>query len=457
MPKTYERIFAQLFNTPWLITEDWMKTIIEIARREGDIEAVRSKMSQPLDETRTAFVRDGVAHIPIAGPIFPKANLMTEFSGATSIAALARDFDVALDDDDIHRIVLDIDSPGGAVTGVNEMANIIKQANAHKEVISYVSGTGASAAYWLASAANEVVLDATARVGSIGVVVAYPSSKNEDRIEIVNTASPNKRIDPSTDKGKEVVTEELDALADVFIATVAENMGVSEKVVRSDFGRGGILVGKNAVEVGMADRLGSFETLLTETSNYGGSVMTQKSTKTTVVTAESLKKDHPEAYEDVFKAGAATTLSENDKSMKDKDDQIANLKADLEKEKGANEKLNGRVDSLEKNEMIRSAKEIGTSATAIMDAKLSASDIPSSMHVKVAKMVDHKSFMKEGIFDATAYSAAIDAEVADWESKLGDNDSVLGFSTSVKETSEEENAETDSIVDRMIGHVNIVQ
>ena len=286
--KTYDRIFAQLFSTPWLIEESWMLTLIEIARREGDFEALQTRLSDRMDATHDMMVRGDVAHLPISGPIFPKANLFTQISGATSIDTLARDFQTALDDDAIEKIVLDIDSPGGAVTGINEMAEMIYAARDKKEIVSYVGGTGASAAYWLASAASNMVLDATARVGSIGVVVAYPSGSDESRIEITNSASPNKRVDINTKEGKGVVIEELDALADVFISSVAKYRGVTDQVVRKKFGRGGVLVGEQAVDVGMADQLGSFEQLLESESTYGGSIMPKADTLN-VLTVASLQ------------------------------------------------------------------------------------------------------------------------------------------------------------------------
>ena len=456
MPKSHEHIFAQLYNTPWLIEEGWMKTIIQIAQGYGDIEAVHSKLSDPLEETKIAFTRDGVAHIPISGPIFPRANLMTEHSGATSISTVAKDLQVALNDDSVGSIILDIDSPGGAATGVHEMGNIIKEASTQKDITAYVGGTAASAAYWLASAASEMVIDATARVGSIGVVIAYPNSKDKSRIEIVNTASPNKRIDPNTKEGQKVVIEELDALADVFISTVAENKGVTEETVRTQFGRGGMLVGKNAVEVGMADRLGSFEKLLAEKSNYGGSIM--PSTKgDSVVSAESLKNDHPKVYAKIFEAGASAAVSESEVIIKGRDKEIAILSDQLSEANKSKDALVSRVSSLEKNDVIRSEKEIGKDANSITAAKLSASSIPSRLHAKVSTMLDHSAYVKDGKFDTKEFSAFVDTEVKDWESKLGETSPVQGFSSIHRgiEDSETSDSDVDATVDSMLANAGI--
>ncbi|KEZ65412.1 hypothetical protein C5I_0136090, partial [Pseudomonas syringae pv. syringae FF5] len=111
-------------------------------------------------------VRNGVAIIPVVGPVFRYANLFTEISGATSTQVLATDLQSALDDPSIKSIILNIDSPGGVAAGINELADQIHAGRARKRIVAYVGGTGASAAYWLASAASEIVIDETALLGS---------------------------------------------------------------------------------------------------------------------------------------------------------------------------------------------------------------------------------------------------------------------------------------------------
>ena len=152
MPKSkaYDRIFSELFSTPWLITEEWMNTIIEIARRQGDIEtalsnrdvkeeAVTARGGALLEKSHRTTVYGDTAVIPISGPIFPKSNLMTAFSGATSVSMLATDLDLALGNRDIEKIIFDVDSPGGHVTGIHEMANIIYNSRGIKPITAFVA------------------------------------------------------------------------------------------------------------------------------------------------------------------------------------------------------------------------------------------------------------------------------------------------------------------------------
>jgi ClpP class serine protease len=259
------RLFAVAAAMTWAISPQWLSTILTIANREGaGPEAVAKELGRPLDNTRKVEMRGDVAMIPVCGPIFRRANMLSEVSGATSIQVLAQDFNAALANDDVKSIVLEIDSPGGEVTGVSEFAEMVFAARGSKPIVAYVGGDGCSAAYWIASACEHIVVADTAIVGSIGVVRAIPNpgAGTASAIEIVSSQSPNKRPDVKTSKGRAVFQAEVDALADVFVATVARNRGVSTKTVLKSFGQGGCLIGRNAVDAGMADGVGALESVI---------------------------------------------------------------------------------------------------------------------------------------------------------------------------------------------------
>lgn len=257
-------------SRPWLIQSEWLQTILSIAQGMGDPEALQTKVGRPLDNARTVRMVDGVAVIPITGPIFRYANLFTEISGATSTQVLATDIRAALDNPYVSGIALDINSPGGEATGINELAAMVYRARSTKPVIAYAGGSMASGAYWIGAAASEVVIDATAIVGSIGVVMSYLDTSKRDeksdvrRVDVVSSASPDKRLDPNTDAGRAKVQEMVDALADVFVGSVAKYRGVSVEHVTTKFGRGGVLVGAAAKAAGMADRIGSLDSVIAE-------------------------------------------------------------------------------------------------------------------------------------------------------------------------------------------------
>lgn len=259
------RAYTTITSTHWAMTQEHIELLADIALRENDpVEAVERRLGRRLENTRDVTVRDGVATIPILGPIFRYADFFTQISGGATVEAIAQDLTVALDDPAVRSIVLYLDSPGGEVNGINELADMIYAAREQKPIVAYGSYLMASAAYWLGSAASRVVLDASALAGSIGVRTAVrdPSKVPSRTIEFISSQSPGKRSDPTTDVGRAQIQAEIDALAEVFIGAVARNRATTPERVARDFGQGGVLVGADAVRAGLADSLGSYEGVL---------------------------------------------------------------------------------------------------------------------------------------------------------------------------------------------------
>lgn len=268
----------------WALPSERLELLLRIADRDTDSaefqelcgrlgvtdwrsKALMTSPGEPLKGARDVTMRGSVAVVPVIGTLFPRANLFTELSGGVSTEMLVRDIQRAVDDALVSGIVLHVDSPGGDANGINEAAKFIRSIRGAKPIKAYVSYSAASGGYWLASAADEIVVDDTAMLGSIGVVTQV--TKRADRagvrtIEIVSSQSPMKRPDPDTDEGRAAIQERVDALADVFIGAVAENRGVTPERVIADFGGGRVLVGARAVAAGMADRIGTLESLLAE-------------------------------------------------------------------------------------------------------------------------------------------------------------------------------------------------
>lgn len=229
-----------------------------------DVEAVQRETGSQLSNTREVTTRDSVARIPVEGTIMRRASLFTAMSGGVSTEALMRDLNAAYHNPSVRSILFVFDTPGGEAAGIHELAAAIREKRdlGDKPIESYVDGYCASAGYWLASATERITVDATASLGSIGVVASARNPNAASRggdIEIVSSRSPKKRLDPTTESGRDVLQGHVDDLADVFIRAVADNRDVSIETVEQDFGQGFVLVGKKAVDAGMADALGSEE------------------------------------------------------------------------------------------------------------------------------------------------------------------------------------------------------
>lgn len=264
------KIFDAALSASWAMEETALYALLEIAAREHTVtpEALDAYRSKQLANAERAKERNGVAIISAEGPMFKKANLLTEMSGATSYEILRRDFQAALDSPDVHSILLNIDSPGGEAAGTGELAQAIYEARGKKPIVAYAADLAASAGYWLASAADKIVIGASAQLGSIGVRAAMTDTSARDAargvksIEFVSSQSPYKAADIKTEDGRARVQSRIDALAQVFIEAVAQNRGVSVAHVLDSFGKGDVFVGKAAIAAGMADEFGTFEGVL---------------------------------------------------------------------------------------------------------------------------------------------------------------------------------------------------
>lgn len=309
---SYPRILSAIQADRWAIQSEALERIVTIAQGLGDgPEALQAKLGRPLDNSRNVIRRDTTAIIPITGPIFRRANLLTEISGATSIETLARDFEQAVSDPSIQSIILEIDSPGGQVAGVSEFAAQVRAAAGTKHVVAYVSDLGASAAYWIASAANRIVARDTARLGSIGVIMQVSAGGNDRSIKFISSQSPKKHAAPDSDLGRSAYQSEADALAQVFIDAVADYRGVDPETVIEKFGQGGVFVGQAAVDAGLADQLGSLESLIAELNGES----TQRSTtmaaqaKTPPVTRELLAAEYPDLLAAILDEGMQSGIN----------------------------------------------------------------------------------------------------------------------------------------------------
>lgn len=123
----------------WAIEPDSLKSLCRLKAKEiKDFQSLAFKSDARLNNTRSVLIRDGTAIIPIYGPITARSDLFTFFLGGTPLSDLAKDFQAALDNDQVKAILFDVDSPGGVALGPMEMAQAIFNARGKKPIWSYV-------------------------------------------------------------------------------------------------------------------------------------------------------------------------------------------------------------------------------------------------------------------------------------------------------------------------------
>jgi signal peptide peptidase SppA len=208
-----------------------------------------------------------VAVIPLSGFLSQKPSLFSMLFGGTSVEAFAREVVAALGDQSIGAVVLDVDSPGGEVFGVTEAATAIRAARGTKPLVAVANPIAASAAYWLASQADEVVVTPSGLAGSVGVFTVHQdvSKALEQQGVGVRFISYGRRktegnpVEPLSEDALASIQVRVDEAGRTFEADVAKGRGVSVAKVHSDFGEGGILTASQAVAAGAADRVATLE------------------------------------------------------------------------------------------------------------------------------------------------------------------------------------------------------
>jgi signal peptide peptidase SppA len=263
-------------QTPWAILQEQFATIIEIVdmRRRGERfsdDEIRERLEAarpPAAASRAKRqAQSGVAVIPVHGTIVPKANLMTEISGGTSIGDLRGMFASALGDPDVGAIVFDVDSPGGSVDLVPEFAAEIRAARGRKPMLAVSNTMMASAAYWLAAQADEVAVSPSSLTGSIGVFAAHQDlSAAQEQLGVKTTfisagkyKTEGNSSQPLDADAEAHIQSLVDSAYAMFTGDVSKGRRVSIADVRSGFGEGRVLDAKGAVKSGMADRVATLE------------------------------------------------------------------------------------------------------------------------------------------------------------------------------------------------------
>lgn len=263
-------IINEIASSQWAMrydSFDAMLAIIEGENEETNIEratfhslaesdryeAFGGNLGDRVDGTQLSRVRENIGILDIDGPIVSRVGGVSKVSGLTSIQGLCSEFQALEKNEEIEHIVLLLDTPGGVVKGTSDFAAMISRCT--KNVTAYVWGMAASAGYWIASAADEIVSADTGIAGSIGVVLKYDVNKATGLGKIVSSQSPNKQAEMTSAKGRKSAQRLVDDLASVFIDTVAGGRGVSAETVKEKYGKGDVFVAQEALERGMIDRI----------------------------------------------------------------------------------------------------------------------------------------------------------------------------------------------------------
>ncbi len=222
--------------------------------------------SEDYELPRIMEVSDGIAVISVHGSLTSADNWWNSFMGITSYTEIRNAIVMAVQDESVTRIMLDINSGGGHASGVAELADFIKEAITHKPIDAYVSGTAFSAAYWIASAASTISGTKMAEAGSIGVIAivqTYEKALEDRKISThvfrggVHKALGN-GYEALTDEAKELIQAKIDTMYGFFLDAVVDNRPVIRAASKT-WAEGNTFFFQDAIDLQLVDTIATFD------------------------------------------------------------------------------------------------------------------------------------------------------------------------------------------------------
>jgi len=274
--------------------------------------------SQTMDthQSRLTSVESGVAIIRVQGSLTSTDSPWNELSGITSYNEIRNAIIEAISDDQIDKILLDVDTDGGDAKGVDDLATFIKLARKHKPIEAFISGSAFSAGYWIASAASKIYGPKMSETGSIGVisVVINRAKAMKDagyEVTVFRGGKYKALVNPFeklTDTAKKIYQDKLNVMEGFFLDAVSENRNIPRNKVKSQVGEGLTFFAEQSVANGLMDEVISFDDLFsrfvkqsTQNSGDRATLTEDIDMKKKVLTAESVA---------AIASGAAPELAE---------------------------------------------------------------------------------------------------------------------------------------------------
>lgn len=280
------RLMAALLSQVWAMDAGALDRVVAVLARHAagvvldpsQIDAAIAEPKAAAAERHNTVAPGSVAVIPVWGVVAHRARMVQSVSGpsGTSSEIVMRQFRAALADPNVAAILLDVDSPGGSVMGTPELADAILHARGQKPIVAHANALMASAAYWIASAADEIVASPSALVGSIGVLAVHADTSVADaaagvKYSIIHYGrhkAEGASVAPLSDEARATLQAQVDHYGSVMTASIAKGRGVGVDVVRGEqYGEGRAFVARDAMSRGMVDRIEPFDATLDRLQN----------------------------------------------------------------------------------------------------------------------------------------------------------------------------------------------
>lgn len=282
-------LLSEFFSTPWAMRPESILalgfSVKEAILNGGRLRAESNVDSPPVsvfaarvESLRQASAGSAIQVLPCYGAIVQRSGMMTEWCGGTSTQQLSQALINAGNDPNISQIMIDFDTPGGSVYGVQEAGDVIRAVAAKKPVIGIANSVSASAGYWLMSQCSEAYCTPGGEVGSIGVYTAHQNNAGAlelagigvELIQAGEFKTEGNPFGPLSEEARANIQAMVNRYYGAFTAAVAKGRGASVATVREDMGRGRMLSPADAVKAGMIDGISTFDDLLAKMARSKG-------------------------------------------------------------------------------------------------------------------------------------------------------------------------------------------
>lgn len=306
--RRYQHVLRVVGSRAWALEESMLALIVDILafRAYGGrltAEEIEGRLAGA-KRTVTTAAPQGVARVPISGVLVPKAGGFDEVSGGTSAETIRGQIQQAVASPQVGSIILDVDSPGGMVDGIPELAADIRAARKEKPVVAVANTEAMSAAYWLASQADRFFASPSARVGSIGVLSTHEDRSVKAEQDGVKTTiihagkfkAEGSPFEPLSEDAQAHLQSLVDSMYGMFLKDVALGRDIKASDVEANFGQGRFFDAEGAYARGMIDGIATIDEVIAgEFDNLRRGVKTTAVSPTPAQMAALDKALHPHA------------------------------------------------------------------------------------------------------------------------------------------------------------------
>ena len=457
----YSQIWALEENMLLLCDDLLMQKYFMNVSKEDRIAAAEKALGREMDNTAKdndmrSINNKNVLVIPAIGVIEKRMNIFMDISGGVSTQLLQENIINAVENSSVDAIVLAMESPGGNLDGMKELADTIFNLRGTKPIIAYADGIMASAAYYIGSAADKVTAFDTAQVGSIGVVVVhreFSEAYKEAGIKpTIFRSGPLKFAPNSYEKISSEVAKNtqgiVDHYAEMFYQDVSKYRSENIEKISNEWGTGAVFPARIANEMGLIDNIMTLDqtiemaadmasgktSVVVKTNNIDNNQQTLKEdTAMAEKTIEQYKEEVSVLETKVTGLetsktkleGDITKLTDSNATLTSANDTLkaenATLTEDNNKKSDDIKAMDKRLSIIETNSTVADEKAV---VAEIHDRVLDASAVPENLYPKVMNQLDYNKFKVKdqpftvGSEGAIAFEAAFQTEVDSWVENL---------------------------------------